>query len=78
MANKNLGIYEKYIGIRLTGGIFDQWMLEKMRQYIEIEIQDCLSANIVPTRTEIGKRLGMDRQRVSRIAKALEITHLLA
>lgn len=65
---------KKSLGILLDGGAFDKAMREHMAQLIRdyyVFLTDKLGRK--PTQTELGDALGMNRWRLARITKGLEI-----
>jgi hypothetical protein len=68
---------KRSLGILLKGGIFDKNMRGHMRDSIEAA-HGLLKTELgrKPTQTELGDVLGMDRWRLARIIKGLEIIGL--
>lgn len=65
---------KRSLGVLLKGGIFDQSTLDHMRALIEIanaRLKKELGRK--PTQTELGKALGIDRWRLARLIKGLDI-----
>jgi hypothetical protein len=67
--------HERFIGVLLDGGKFDKCMRDEMIYIIERTAERLRDANNL-TRVSLGRELGMDRNRVARITKALGITSL--
>lgn len=68
---------KRSLGIMLEGGIFDHKMRGNMHDFITITYYTLKHRlNRQPTRAELGDALGMDRWRLARILKGLEIVDL--
>ena len=67
---------EKFVGVLLNGGNFDQYMLHQMKSYIIDTVNRLRAKNGKVTRQSLGSELGIERNRIVRIAKALKIMHI--
>ena len=68
---------KRSLGILLEGGIFDEKMRSNMRELIETAYhRSKAELDRQPTRAELGEALGMDRWRLARLLKGLEIIDL--
>lgn len=68
--------YKKSVGVNLDGGVFDDYVLDSMRKRIREIYKDTQELNEKPTRAVVAEALDMDRWRLSRLLKALDITDL--
>jgi hypothetical protein len=66
---------DKFVGVLLEGGKFDKYILDCMRRRIEFEIDNIYGP---VTKKEIAERLQIERNRVTRLARALDIAHLFS
>jgi hypothetical protein len=67
---------EKFIGVLLNGGQFDKDVRETMIFYIELAAERVVTKGHPLTRISLSRELEMDRNRVTRITKALGITSI--